>query len=141
MAEKVAGLQLDSQTRVADFVLANDRVLTRTAYFLKGLRFTDAKYDEKTAAVDAELTIRELVEFLKEIQKKELKDGKWSEVKFTSQDVKNVDTVLSTTGKGAITDEMATSKPSAQEGTVAEEKEIIKTVITRRVLRQEIGVE
>ncbi len=63
LAERVYGLQIDSQTYVRDFVAVSDQVRTDVDTFLQGARVTRTRYlPDGTCEVEVEMTIQQLVD-------------------------------------------------------------------------------
>lgn len=71
LAERVKGLQIDSQTYVRDFVAESDQVRTSFDDFIKGAKIAGAPryFPDGTCEVDVEMTLQELVTGLQEIAK------------------------------------------------------------------------
>lgn len=71
LAERIKGLQIDSQTYVRDFVAESDQVRTSFDTFIKGIKVTgQPRYlPDGTCEVDVQITLKELITALQEIAK------------------------------------------------------------------------
>jgi hypothetical protein len=83
MAERVKGLQIDSQTYVRDFVTESDVINTNLNTFIKGCRILDTRYIAgPICEVDVECTIQEVQQELRRIVKEHYHGGRWHEHSF-----------------------------------------------------------
>ena len=137
LAQRVIGLKISSKTTVGMMVLESDAIKTNVTAFLKGIRSTDVRYGDKICEVDGELTIRQIVECIRRVQRRYLSGGKWKTLEYNSKDIEKRDKIIKVTGKASITDRPA---PKSKWG--GTEEEIIETIIKKeeRVIRKEVGV-
>ena len=83
LAERVYGLQIDSQTYVRDFVAVSDQVRTDVDIFLRGARVTNVRYlPDGTCEVEVEMTIQAIVAHLQKVKESWGIFGGWRKVTF-----------------------------------------------------------
>lgn len=107
LAERVKGLRIDSQTHVRDFVTESDQINTELNTFLKGVKVIDTRYspDELIVEVDVQLTLREIIEYLKTITKRYYKGNRYKEETFNQIRTETKHKVIHATGYGTTTGE------------------------------------
>ncbi len=129
MAERITGVNLNSETTVANMCLKSDKVQASLVAFLKGLKPVTVNYKPDGAcAVTMQLKIREVVktvETLVRIYNSENKD-KIENVKIATNDK-----VFTVTGNGAPRDNVVISPPDDIYRT---ELNVLRTVIKREVV-------
>ncbi len=101
MAERVKGLQIDSQTYVRDFVAESDVINTSLDTFIKGCRILDTRYVAgPICEVDVECTIQEIQQELRRIVKEHYHGGRWHEHSFDKVNTYYENKSLVATGSG-----------------------------------------
>jgi hypothetical protein len=77
LAERIAGLQITSDTSVRDFVAEDDEINTRLNAFIRGARERSISYhpDELIVEVEMEVTLKQLVAQLKRLYKEYYRRG------------------------------------------------------------------
>lgn len=139
LAGIVFGLNINSKTSVRDMALASDMIKSSLRNFLevKGIRSTGIRYGDKICEVDGELTIRQVIEHIKRIQKRYLSGGKWKTLEYDSKDIEKRDTVIKATGEAPII-----VKAASVTKRVITEGQIIEMILIKKeekVIRKEIG--
>jgi len=137
----VFGLNINSKTSVRDMALASDTIKSSLSNFLevKGIRSTAVRYGEKTCEVDGELTIRQVIEHIKRVQKKYLSGGKWKTLEYDSKDIEKRDTVIKATGEAPI---IVKAVVVTKKERITTEEQIIEMILIKKeekVIRKEIG--
>ena len=83
LAERVYGLQIDSQTYVRDFVAVSDQVRTDVDTFLQGARVVSTRYlPDGICEVEVEITIQGIVAHLQKVKESWGIFGGWRKVTF-----------------------------------------------------------
>ena len=102
LAERVKGLQIDSQTYVRDFVAESDEISTAVDTFIKGAHVVGRReLSDGTCEIDVEVTIQQVEEELRRIVKEHYRGGRWHEHIFDEVHVYYNKKVLLATGMGA----------------------------------------
>ncbi len=116
LAERIKGLQIDSQTYVRDFVAESDQVRTSFDTFIKGAKISGpARYfPDGTCEVDVEMSLKEIITGLTEIAKFNSFGHKY---KFQQMTQYVQETVIKASGSGVPRPEMAA--PTAAPSTVS----------------------
>lgn len=116
LAERILGLQIKSDTTVRDFVTESDRIATKMDHFIKGVRITDTRYfDDGSAEIDAEVTIKKVVTHLKKTYDEVYKGDRWKRDYFEDITTKTKKKVLKVTGAGAPRVESDIPDPADEE--------------------------
>ncbi|MDX2145961.1 MAG: LPP20 family lipoprotein [Planctomycetota bacterium] len=116
MAERILGLKLSSGTSVRDFVTESDEIRTSVEGFIRGVRIVETRYyADGTAEVDAEVTLRQVVEHLKKVRDEVYKDGRWTKEDLEQITRQTRDSVLRVTGSGAARAESGIQDPATAE--------------------------
>jgi hypothetical protein len=115
LAEQVLGVELQGQTTVEDFVTSRDDIRSRVDAILRGARIVAVRsFSDGTAEVDAELTVRQVVEELRKIRDEVYKDGSWKTEDFEEIVRKTNDTIIRVTGSGAARPESVVPDPATE---------------------------
>jgi len=106
LAERVYGLQIDSQTYVRDFVAESDQIRTDLEQFLKGAKITRVNYlPDGTCEVEVEMTLQDIVTELESVKKQYQHLGHWKTIKFDKiyqyVDIKTISATGSGVPRGA----------------------------------------
>jgi len=129
IAERVFGMQINADTRVRDFVLANDAITTKVCLALPcGVKFT--KYEffaDGTCAATGQITIRQVVEVLTRTHRRY---GEGCGIKV--EEIENIeresqDLVIEEVGQGVV------GEPPEEEP-----YEVVRTTVIRRVLERKL---
>ena len=101
LAEKVNGLEIDSQTYVRDFVAESDQVRASLDTFLKGAKVVSSFYlPDGTCEVEVEIGVEELVVELERIKKQHHFLGHWKTIYFDKLKTYYTNTVVRAKGSG-----------------------------------------
>lgn len=101
LAERVKGLQIDSQTYVRDFVAVSDQVNTDLDAFLKGARVMDVTYlPDGSCEAEVGIKMRELVTELQRIKKQYQHLGHWKTIYIDRIYDYYTDDTITATGQG-----------------------------------------
>lgn len=128
MAERFAGVRVNSTTSVRDMCLTSDKVSAAVAVFLKGLKPIAVSYgDDNTCEVKMRLKVRETVKTIESFVKI-YNDGSSNRIKEVS--VAGQDRIFTVTGHGAP----GSTLPELKENSSLYEMEqtIFRQVITRK---------
>lgn len=83
LGETIQGLQITSDTHVRDFVAESDVIRTEFDNFVRGVRFGKPKWDsEGTCAIEAEVTVQNVIQELKSIHQRHYKGDKLKAMDF-----------------------------------------------------------
>ena len=128
MAERFAGVRINSTTSVRDMCLTNDKVSAAVAVFLKGLKPVAVSYgDDNTCEVKMRLKMREMVKTIESFVKI-YNNGSSKRIKEVS--IAGQDRIFTVTGHGAS----GTPLPELKKNNSLYELEqtIFRQVITRK---------
>jgi hypothetical protein len=138
LAGRVFGMKINATTTVRDFVLANDRVVSKVCVcLLNGVKLASPEIDRngQSCSIPGSITLREVVETLTRTTKRYV-DGFQTKVEeIKNLETTNRDTVIAEVGKAAFRGAQAASTDSAGSSTYE------RKVVTERVLRKGIAVE
>ena len=132
LAARIFGIQVDSETRVRDFVLANDNIRSTVAACLKGIKWSDVRITDKWVEVDGEITLATVIERIKTSYKKYVSGGRLKISDLDKKEVYEERNVIKETGKAAIEEaeyEIGFSGKPFYEETYAVEKVLGKGII------------
>ena len=124
LAEGIMGLPITSNTVVRDFATESDQIASSIDQFIKGARFTDARFyiDDGSWEVDAEITVQQVVTELKRTCQEVYKGGKWRTENFEEITKRSIRDVIQVTGAGAAREESFIPDPQ-EEAVVTTERE------------------
>jgi hypothetical protein len=103
LAETIKGFQIDSTTKVKDFVTESDEINTAFATFIKGVQPVGEPrhYDDGSCEVDVQVTIEEIVTTLKTIVQRHYKGNRYTDTTFDKLVTTVTTKVVKATGAGA----------------------------------------
>lgn len=118
LAERVMGLQINSETLVRDFVTESDIIETSVDTFIKGIRLGKPMfYEDGTCVIRGEVTYEKVIAELKKIHSAHYKGDRVRESDFESMIKRKERTVIEAEGMGAPREEPPVMDPN---GTVDE---------------------
>ena len=102
LAETIKGLKITSETFVRDFVTESDEIESALDDFIKGVRLGQATYyDDGTCEVEAEVTVANVVEHLKQIHTRHYQGDRVTGTDFDHIERTIEKKILKVTGMGA----------------------------------------
>lgn len=102
LAEAVYGLQINSRTRVRDFVTESDEIRNQVDEFIRGIRLGQPTwYEDGSCEVPAEVTVARVVETLREVHRRHYKGDDVKESDFESITRRPEKRVIRVIGQGA----------------------------------------
>jgi hypothetical protein len=113
LAENIKGFRIDAKTSVKDFVTESDEINTALTTFLKGVRIIDVRYgtDEPIVEVDVEITLVEVVEYLKTIVKRHYHGRRYTDEVINRIRTETTRKIIRATGFGTIGGKPVTEPP------------------------------
>ncbi len=104
LAESVKGFRIDSSTTVKDFVTQSDVINTSLSTFLRGVQVVEYRYnsDELIVECDVQITLEEVITYLKRTVKAFNEGGRWYEKIFESVRTETTRKLVTATGYGTI---------------------------------------
>ncbi len=116
LAETIKGLQINSQTYVRDFVTESDVIQAELDAFIRGVRLGSARYfEDGMCEVDAEVTVSQVVEHLREIHTRHYQGGRIVGTDFEKMEQGIAKRVIKVTGSGAPRADLPPDLPLAVE--------------------------
>jgi hypothetical protein len=102
LAETIKGIEINSETYVRDFVTESDIIESEMDEFIKGVRLGGATYyEDGTCEVEAEVTIKKLVEHLKELHTRHYQGSRVVGTDFDQIERRYDKQIIKVTGMGA----------------------------------------
>ena len=102
LVESIKGLQVDSETKVSDFVTEYDAIFLRSGAFLRGTKFGQPRFfDDGTVEIDATITLKYVVTTLEQVHRRYYKGNRFRAEDFQKITVTNKFEDITVTGNGA----------------------------------------
>lgn len=112
LAETIKGIRITSETFVRDFVTESDVIESELDDFIKGIRLgKPTYYEDGTCEIEAEVTVANVVERLKQIHTRHYEGGRVVGTDFDSIERTIEKKVLKVTGMGAPRSDMPVDQP------------------------------
>ena len=105
MTERIMGLQLSASSSVRDYVGESDRIATRMAHFIKGVRIDDdltTWYDDGSCEVVARVTLSQVIKELKTSCDENYDGTKWAKDQFEKIETYTQEKELQVLGAAAV---------------------------------------
>ncbi len=116
IAETIKGIQINSETYVRDFVTESDVIESEFDEFIKGVRIGKATYyDDGTCEVEAEVTVANIVEHLKQIHTRHYEGGRIVGTDFDDIERQIQKSIIKVSGLGAPRVELPPDLPAGVE--------------------------
>ena len=133
-AARLFGTRVDSRTRVADFVLAHDRIKSVVAASLKGVRYTDVEVTDQFVKVTGQLVLKTTIERIARTYKRTVENGRLNVENLKKVTTRTEEKTLTETARAAYREKGA--EPWQGAGSSYVEKKVVE-----RVLKSEIKIE
>lgn len=112
LAEAVYGLEINSTTRVADFVTESDEIRSDVDAMIRGIRVGDTRfYSDGTAEVEAEVTVAKVIETLRESHQRHYDGDRVKTSDFESISRRTEKRVIKALGMGAPREDLPPDVP------------------------------
>jgi len=134
LAERFAGIRLNSNTTVANFILASDQVRSRVCACLAGVKWTDIAYaPDNSCKVTGQLVLRDTIMTIERSVKQYVKNATVKQEEWDKVKIETKDTILKEVGEGVP------RAAGAEEGVAVQQMYSRESIVLERVVTRQIG--